>query len=111
MNQYWYSAATIDTMVAEIEKVAKRVAFLSTPSIYFSLKNEELRRNSKLFDVSYHFAFVWSLCAPSIRGVTQLLFRVFHAVGSLSCSLVCSSMRCGRLILDSSSTTSKRHVS
>jgi hypothetical protein len=39
-------------MVAEIEKVAKKVAFLSTPSVYFSLKNKEILAASKLFDVS-----------------------------------------------------------
>ena len=52
LNQYWYSAKTIGTMVAEIERVAKRVAFLSTPSVYFSLASDsELRKNSRLFDV------------------------------------------------------------
>lgn len=38
MNQYWYSASTLEAMVAEVEQKAKRVAFLSTPSVYFSLK-------------------------------------------------------------------------
>ena len=37
MNQYWYSAHTIDVMVSEIEAHATRAAFLSTPSVYFSL--------------------------------------------------------------------------
>jgi len=50
LNQYWYSAATIDAMVAEIESVAIRCAFLSTPSIFFSLSNKQLQHNSKLLD-------------------------------------------------------------
>jgi len=56
MNQYWFSAMTIDTMVNEIEKVATRVTFLSTPSVYFSLKNQELKRNSRLFDIDEAWA-------------------------------------------------------
>jgi len=56
MNQYWYSAKTIETMVAEIEEMGKRVAFLSTPSLYFSLKNEEVKRESRLFDFDDQWA-------------------------------------------------------
>lgn len=56
MNQYWYSAKTIETMVAEIEDVGKRVAFLSTPSLYFSLKNEKVKRESRLFDFDDQWA-------------------------------------------------------
>lgn len=53
MNQYWYSKATINFMVAECEQFGKRIAFLSTPSIYFSLKNKEIKAESRCFDVSY----------------------------------------------------------
>ena len=50
LNQYWYSPRTIDQLVAEIEMHATKAAFLSTPSLYFSLKNPTLRANSKVFE-------------------------------------------------------------
>lgn len=54
LNQYWYSAKTIEALVKEIQECgAKRIAFLSTPSLYFSLTDEELKKNSYVFDVSY----------------------------------------------------------
>ena len=37
LNQYWYTAATIRAMAADLEAAPLRVAFLSTPSVYFSL--------------------------------------------------------------------------
>jgi hypothetical protein len=54
-NQYWYSKATINFMVSECELYGKRIAFLSTPSIYYSLKDKEIRGSSKVFDVSRFF--------------------------------------------------------
>mmetsp|Transcript_26756 Transcript_26756/g.58259 ORF Transcript_26756/g.58259 Transcript_26756/m.58259 type:complete len:189 (+) Transcript_26756:165-731(+) len=51
LNQYWYSAHTIDVMRQEVEDNATRAAFLSTPSVFFSLKNKELKKNSVLFDL------------------------------------------------------------
>ena len=66
MNQYWYSKATIDFMAAEVEKLcggsedadaAKKTAFLSTPSIYFSLKDKNVKGNSKCLDVSLSYKF------------------------------------------------------
>lgn len=53
LNQYWYSTHSINQMVDEIELYSKRCAFLSTPSIFFSLKNSELKENSALLDVSH----------------------------------------------------------
>jgi len=51
MNQYWYSEPTLQAMVKGIqESGATRVAFLSTPSVYFSLTDETLKANSSLFD-------------------------------------------------------------
>eukprot|EP00793_Prasinoderma_coloniale_P001766 PRCOL_00003572-RA len=38
-------------MANEVEVHAGRAAFLSTPSIFFSLKNKELRANCVLFDL------------------------------------------------------------
>ena len=59
-NQYWYSLHTIETIRKCISEVfesrgikeVRRVAFLSTPSIYFSLP-EEKRTHCKLFDVRF----------------------------------------------------------
>jgi hypothetical protein len=50
-NQYWYSKATINFMANQCELFGKRIAFLSTPSIYFSLKDKDIKANSKCFDV------------------------------------------------------------
>lgn len=50
-NQYWYSPDTIERMVNAIQSCSKRVAFLSTPSIYFSLTDPALKEASVLFDV------------------------------------------------------------
>eukprot|EP00906_Rhabdomonas_costata_P025408 RCo036328 len=50
LNQYWYSAKTIEQVVRELETVSpKRVAFVSTPSLFFSV-SEEFRKNSSLLD-------------------------------------------------------------
>ncbi len=52
LNQYWYSSKTIHALIQEIQNCgAKRIAFLSTPSLYFSLTDETLQRNSCVFDV------------------------------------------------------------
>lgn len=53
LNQYWYSKPTIQFMVSECEQHGKRIAFLSTPSIYFSLKDKEVKAASKCFDVRF----------------------------------------------------------
>lgn len=50
LNQYWSSNTTNAVFVREIQMYAKKVAFLSTPSIYFSLTDDELRQRSKLFE-------------------------------------------------------------
>ena len=63
MNQYWYSKPTIEFMAKEVEEQcggsgeagdpnAKHTAFLSTPSIYYSLKDKAVKANSKNLDVS-----------------------------------------------------------
>lgn len=56
LNQYWYSKYTIGVLCNAIREGlsisgGKRVAFLSTPSIYFSLSPSE-REHCALFDVS-----------------------------------------------------------
>lgn len=50
LNQYWYSDHTIEALVDEIQRHATRAAFLSSPSLYFSLTNATLRANSKVFE-------------------------------------------------------------
>jgi len=59
MNQYWYSPATIAVFVAEVEEQASHtsgnIAFLSTPSIYFSI-SPAVRKRSRLLD----FDLKWS---------------------------------------------------
>ena len=52
LNQYWYSIPTIQAMVDEVVEHAEGqpVAFLSTPSIYFSLPREA-RAACKVFDL------------------------------------------------------------
>lgn len=68
LNQYWYSQHTIRTLLSEVTDHAKRCAFLSTPSLYFSLASKApgedatddekleyqraaaLRKNSRLFE-------------------------------------------------------------
>ena len=57
LNQYWYSKKTIDILCKAIREGlslvdgGSRVAFLSTPSLFFSLSPKE-RRQCVLFDVS-----------------------------------------------------------
>ena len=56
LNQYWYSKITIDFLVNEVTSQSTCCAFLSTPSIYFSLDaSAELRKNSSVFDFDKKF--------------------------------------------------------
>jgi len=50
-NQYWYSTKTIDRIVEDLLTLgaSNSIAFLSTPSLYFSLP-AEFRTASKVFD-------------------------------------------------------------
>mmetsp|Transcript_1816 Transcript_1816/g.2904 ORF Transcript_1816/g.2904 Transcript_1816/m.2904 type:complete len:183 (+) Transcript_1816:45-593(+) len=48
-NQYWYSPLTIDRMVEELVELKGKIAFLSTPSIYFAVP-QDLRDSSFCFD-------------------------------------------------------------
>ena len=53
-NQYWYSNFTIQKMVEDLTAVGGKIAFLSTPSIYFTMP-EEQRANCYVFDVSERY--------------------------------------------------------
>jgi hypothetical protein len=57
LNQYWFSQATIDTLVQEVVTVAEgqqdyRVACVSTPSLFFTLP-ADLKASSRVFDVYF----------------------------------------------------------
>ena len=54
-NQYWYSKETIDFIRSQVEKHSKGWAFLSTPSIYFSLMDKDVKSGSKVFDFDKKF--------------------------------------------------------
>ena len=70
LNQYWYSKETIDTLCNAIREGlslvdgGSRVAFLSTPSLFFSLSPKE-RQRCVLFDVSCSCVDYISLCGYS----------------------------------------------
>ena len=49
-NQYWYSPKTIEAMVAGVAEVNGKTAFLSTPSLYFSV-SPTIKANSHVFEV------------------------------------------------------------
>eukprot|EP01065_Artemidia_motanka_P029924 TRINITY_DN35980_c0_g1_i1.p1 TRINITY_DN35980_c0_g1~~TRINITY_DN35980_c0_g1_i1.p1 ORF type:complete len:422 (+),score=157.79 TRINITY_DN35980_c0_g1_i1:74-1267(+) len=51
LNQYWFSAETVAAFVKEIQAQSKvGAAFVSTPSLYFSLTDEDLRSRSKVLE-------------------------------------------------------------
>eukprot|EP01062_Namystynia_karyoxenos_P061979 TRINITY_DN5478_c0_g1_i1.p1 TRINITY_DN5478_c0_g1~~TRINITY_DN5478_c0_g1_i1.p1 ORF type:complete len:428 (+),score=197.77 TRINITY_DN5478_c0_g1_i1:90-1286(+) len=51
LNQYWFSKATGDAFVAEVlAQSSKGAAFISTPSLYFSLPEGELRSKCKVLE-------------------------------------------------------------
>eukprot|EP00357_Protocruzia_adherens_P024200 CAMPEP_0114989586 /NCGR_PEP_ID=MMETSP0216-20121206/10282_1 /TAXON_ID=223996 /ORGANISM="Protocruzia adherens, Strain Boccale" /LENGTH=187 /DNA_ID=CAMNT_0002352585 /DNA_START=21 /DNA_END=584 /DNA_ORIENTATION=+ len=59
MNQYWFSPKTIQKLISEIQGTGhKKVAFISTPSLYFSIPkdDEELKSNSKVLEFDKGFA-------------------------------------------------------
>jgi len=48
LNQYWYSSKTIRAMADDLEAQGLRVAFLSTPSVYFSLAEGSVTRSKSI---------------------------------------------------------------
>ena len=55
-NQYWYSEKTIARIVEALIENNGKIAFLSTPSLYFSIP-EELKQKAHVFDVSEPLQF------------------------------------------------------
>ena len=75
-NQYWYSNFTIQEMVKDLTIVGGKIAFLSTPSIYFTMP-EEHRKECWVFDVSSSSSSRprWPRLRSSMRGgLFSLLF-------------------------------------
>lgn len=83
LNQYWYSANTIAVLVKEIEENASKAAFLSTPSLYFSLNDAHLKQSSFIFDIDLqwkqHPNFVrWDFNHP--MGIPDHMCHAFDLV-------------------------------
>jgi hypothetical protein len=53
-NQYWFSEITIEFIITQLERYGKSIAFISTPSLFFSIKHETQER-SILFDYDEKF--------------------------------------------------------
>ena len=82
LNQYWYSKHTIDTLCNAVREGLSlsssssslgsnaRVAFLSTPSLFFSLSSKE-RQQCILFDVS----LLWCVCAGRVSTEKKFAIR------------------------------------
>lgn len=60
LNQYWYSAHTIAGLASEVEEQASAnggdIAFLSTPSLYFSI-SPSTRQRARLLDFDTQWAW------------------------------------------------------
>mmetsp|Transcript_5880 Transcript_5880/g.10193 ORF Transcript_5880/g.10193 Transcript_5880/m.10193 type:complete len:190 (-) Transcript_5880:249-818(-) len=78
LNQYWYSAHTIDAMRLECEDGSTRIAFLSTPSIFFSLKNKELKKNSVLFDLDEQWSNLKNFVRYDFNQPTEFPAELHH---------------------------------
>lgn len=84
LNQYWYSRFTIDKLCDAIrESLAlrngKKVAFLSTPSLFFSLKRNE-RRECALFDVCRDCNHITSLISMPSSHQTSNSILIIHSL-------------------------------
>ena len=78
LNQYWYSRATIEALVGEIEahaQAGQRVGFLSTPSLYFALASPSVQRRSTLFE----FDERWAEDARAVGGAAAFRFFDYNA--------------------------------
>ncbi|MEW5316922.1 MAG: hypothetical protein WDW38_008261 [Sanguina aurantia] len=84
LNQYWYSSHTIEHLVQELQASATSAAFLSTPSVYFSLpKGSALRKASWVFDLDDQWAsdphfFKYDFRDPG--GIPEHLHHAFDCV-------------------------------
>ncbi|KAG2378866.1 hypothetical protein C9374_008014 [Naegleria lovaniensis] len=120
-NQYWYSKDTIQTFVRVIEEHLQessenRVAFMSTPSVYFSMTSD-LQQQAKLFEFDKKWekdqGFVfWDFNQPdnvdsSLLGTFSLILidppfitrevwenytSIAKKLGKPGCKLICSTI-------------------
>ena len=84
-NQYWYSEKTIDKIVEALIANGGRIAFLSTPSLYFSLP-DEIRSKSFVFDVSKEY-----ICTRSpltLLGIQLFILRSSISLESINVTTV-----------------------
>jgi hypothetical protein len=110
---YRYSVPTIASMVGEAERESKRAAFLSTPSIFFSLNDKTLQANSKVLDVRRRERGTtrqWAHWTSSYGRTYE--FHDSQTVCWLHyccdcCCRPCSTTRCGRRMRDLSNTISR----
>eukprot|EP01017_Pseudomicrothorax_dubius_P028327 TRINITY_DN3362_c0_g1_i3.p1 TRINITY_DN3362_c0_g1~~TRINITY_DN3362_c0_g1_i3.p1 ORF type:complete len:141 (-),score=30.97 TRINITY_DN3362_c0_g1_i3:314-736(-) len=82
-NQYWFSPATIAFLVEEVTRMKpQRTAFLSTPSVYYSLQDEEIKKNSYLFEVGFALFYLHNLdsLTRSLRKRIQTLSNTTSTV-------------------------------
>ena len=88
LNQYWYSKPTIQFMVDLCEKNGKRIAFMSTPSIYFSLKDKAIKASSVCLDVSLkEITFSWMKLSE--KNALQSAFIRMTSIRMTSCQQRC----------------------
>ena len=83
LNQYWYSKSTIETLCNAIRESidicgGRRVAFLSTPSLFFSLTKDE-RDHCALLDVSLQ-ALRFCLVYLAMLAISLLLFLLYFSL-------------------------------
>lgn len=86
LNQYWYSKNTIETLChamreSLLKSKGRNVAFLSTPSLFFSLSQEE-QENCVIFDVSLKIVRPVK-CLPIFLTLISFYFVVRYFVGVL----------------------------
>ncbi|EGR29840.1 hypothetical protein IMG5_147690 [Ichthyophthirius multifiliis] len=55
-NQYWYSSKTIELLVNQTLQNGKICAFLSTPSVFYSIQDQQFLKNCFLFEYDNKFA-------------------------------------------------------
>lgn len=78
-NQYWYSEKTISRIVEALIENGGKIAFLSTPSLYFSIP-DELKSKAHVFDVSWRLRYdlsPFSILAL-IRSSYSVALSYFH---------------------------------
>ena len=84
LNQYWYSKHTIETLCRALRECllkseGRRVAFLSTPSLFFSLSPEE-QKHCAIFDVSLNIVRTVNLTPLPHVVLSSFAVRYFVAV-------------------------------